>query len=184
MTLATRVVSEVATWMGLVPLVWLALLHVRGTGRDRGWWWLAIAFAVSWMADTVAHWVSPDAVGNMYPLLQAAIVALVLLGRDAALLIGGLVLVGIVAAAVPVKVDLLLRTVAWGSSSYLAWNRWELGLLRTALLVSFGLALVAWYAYAAWPGWTTWLVYQGVRAVGIALFCRAAVTPVALGVVR
>lgn len=179
MTLA-RVVSEVAAEMGLVPLAWLVWLRLRGRSPGLAWWWLAAAFFVSWLADTAALWVNPDLVGNLYPVTQAALVGAVLLDRlEAAEFAFALFVVALVAVfwRGPLGIDVFLRTVAWGSVAVLAWQYHALWRLRDALLVSFGVGLVAWWWYALAPGWLTWGFYQVVRAVGIALFCAAAASP-------
>lgn len=177
----------IAHHMALIPLAWLAGLRARGRRRDAAWWWLAGAFAVSWLADTAAHWVDPWLIGLVYPVSQSALVAAVLLDRrEAAKLLAVLLLIG-VGAALWHGVqgpDVLLRTVAWGAIAGIAFDRWELGRLRMSLLVTFGLGLIAWMGYAIWPGWTSWLVYQGARAFGIGLFCWAAFRPVALSLSR
>jgi hypothetical protein len=175
-----RVVSELAAEMGLIPLVFLAVRQVRGQRAGAAWWWLALAFAVSWLADTAALFVDPDLVGNLYPVTQAALVGAVLLDRlDAMRLAVALVIVGVVAVLWhgPLGIDVLLRTVAWGSVAWIAWERPALGRLRDCLVVAFGAGLVAWWWYAFAPGWWSWGVYQGVRLLGILLFCGAAARP-------
>lgn len=179
-----RAVGEAAHWVGLVPLVWLGLLTAAGQSRGAAWWWLAGAFAVSWIADTAAHWVDPARVSLVYPVTQTALVGAVLLERRAAgLLTALLVTVGLVAAWMG-GLDVLLRTVAWGAIVGIVWDRPALGRLRTALLTSFGLGLACWWAYALSPGWMTWGALQGVRALGLLLFCWAAYQPVNLKVAR
>lgn len=173
-----RVVSELAAEMGLVPLVWLVWLRFRGRQSGIAWWWLATAFVVSWLADTAALWVNPDLVGNLYPITQAALVGAVLLDRlEAAQFAVGLGLVAIVAVLWrgPLGIDVLLRTVAWGGVGGLAWQ--TPARVRTSLLVTFGLGLLAWWGYALDPSWPTWLLYQATRAGGIVLFCMAASDP-------
>lgn len=165
--------------MALVPLVWLGGLHWRGHRRGTEWWWLAGVFAVSWFADTAAHWVNPDLVGNVYPVSQAALVGFVFLTRrDAMRLLAVLLVVGLLAVLWrgPLGVDVMLRTVAWGAVAGIVYDR-PIGRLRIALLVAFGLGLVTWYGYALWPGWWSYGVYQATRAGGIALFCWAAMRP-------
>jgi hypothetical protein len=177
-TLATRIVSEVASEMGLVPLLWLVALHTRGRRQDVALWWLAGAFAVSWVADTAALWVDPWLVSLVYPLSQVAIVgAVFLLRADAITLIAALLTVGLAAAIVNGKPDVLLHTAAWGAAAGIVADRWELGRLRTALLVYFALGWLCWIGYAIWPGWWSWGLLQASRAAGIALFCWASVTP-------
>lgn len=166
--------------MALVPLLWLAWLHWRGRDPGLAFWWLAGAFAVSWLADTAAHFANPWVVSKVYPVSQAAIVGMVFLSRrDAMLLIVVLALVGILDVLwIGIgDFDILLRTVAWLSVVGIVWPLRQLGRLRTSLLVYFGLGLAMWWGYAIWPGWTSWLGYQGVRAIGILWFCLAALTP-------
>jgi hypothetical protein len=171
---------EVTHWMALVPLAFLAWRHVTVTRSDAAYWWLALAFSVSWLADTAAHWVSPDLVGNLYPQLQAALIAAVFLQRREAWFVTvslaavSLVIVALDGAA---GFDVLLRSVAFATVCGVVLDRWALGPLRTALLVYFGAGLIAWYAYAAWPSWATWGVYQSMRALGLVLFCLAARDP-------
>jgi len=176
----SRIVSEVAAEMGLVPLAWLAWLHVTARRRDPAWWWLAGAFGVSWLADLFALWVDPWFIGTIYPVSQAGIIGAVFLSRQDAIRFA-LVLVGIAGASIVLRggegPDVLLRTVAMLGVAGIVWDRWSLGRLRTALLVYFGLGLVAWWWYVGWPGWPSWLVYQGTRAVGIAFFCAASLRP-------
>lgn len=163
--------------MALLPLLWLALVRPRS---DGSFWWLAAAYAISWLADTAAHWVAPWVISLAYPVTQSVLVSAVLLERrDATRFAICLALIG-VAAAFWQGVngpDLLLRTVAWGSVAVVVYERQALDRLRLALLVSFGLGLLCWMGYAAWPGWTSFAIYQGVRLTGILLFCAAVVHP-------
>lgn len=147
---------------------------------DAAWWWLAGVFGVSFLADSAAHWINPMVVGKAYPLMQAVLVALIFRARGQAVhVLGLLTLVTLVACwwQGPTGPDVLLRTVAWGTIIGLAWPRWELGLLRGALLVTFGCGLLTWYGYTLWPGWASWGVYQSTRVVGSLIFCLAALRP-------
>lgn len=166
---------EVAHHMALIPVVWLTAQRET----RRAWWWLAAAFGISWLADWLGHWVNPWTVGMIYPVSQAAIIGAVLLNRDAArvfvLTLAGIAAVAVLAGGAQGP-DWLLRSASWGSVAVIAWNRPALGILRLALLVSFGLGLVAWIGYSVSPGWETWGVYQTLRAVGLILFCWAAVS--------
>lgn len=171
---------EVAHQMALLPLLSLWLLWGAKQDRNVAWWWVAMAFAVSWVADSASHLLPPWVISLAYPVTQAALVGAVLLERrDALLLTVCLGILGIGAATWgdlhgP---DLLLRTAAWGSIAVVAYERKALDRLRVSLLVSFGLGLVCWMGYAAWPGWTSWSLYQGVRLAAILIFCSAAVRP-------
>ena len=164
--------TEWAHLLGLVPLLWLVL---SGRRHPAAWWWLAAAYGISFLADSAAHWLNPDIVGNLYPLSQAAIIGLVLLPRqDAAHFLGLLMVTSVVALGWqgPTGRDVLLRTVAWGGVVGMAWITTGPG--RSALLVSFGLGLLAWWCYAVDPGWATWSEYQALRVVGTVMFCWAA----------
>lgn len=155
--------------MGLVPVLWLALRKERRVE----WWWLAGVFGVSWLADTAAHWVNPWLVSAVYPVAQAGIVGAVFLSRrEAALLVAVLVWVGVLSAGWGTVPDLLLRTVAWLAVVGIVWPL-PLGSLRVALLLAFGLGWLCWVGYQFAPGWTSWGVYQGVRAVSLGWFCLA-----------
>jgi hypothetical protein len=175
-TLAVAVVSEVACEMALVPVVWLTGRTLRGYRPGAAYWWLAGAFAVSWLADTAAHWTDPWLVGLVYPVSQAALIGAVLLDRSEATLLVWVLVWTAIAAALWEHVqgpDVLVRTVAWGSVTGLAYERPALGMLRRALLVSFGLGWLCWLAYALAPGWSSWGAYQAVRLAGLLLFCAA-----------
>jgi hypothetical protein len=171
------VLPELAHHMGLVPLFWLALLGQR---RGVEWWWLALAFAVSWVADTVVHYYGhPWAVSAVYPVTQAAIVGAVFLTPwHTRLFVGALMLCGVLAVTLEgtTKPSLILHTVAWLSIVAIV-SPLPIGRLRLALLTSFGIALVAWVLFTLWTTWLSWSLYQGVRAVGIGLFCWASLRP-------
>jgi hypothetical protein len=180
MLLAVRIVSEVASEMALFPLAWLGVLRSRKRAPGIAWAWLAGAFAVSWIADTAALWVDPWVVGAVYPVSQAALVGAVFLHRrDVMMFVVVLIAVGIVdvfshGVEDP---DILLRTVAWLGVMGIVWQLPQLEKLRTSLLVTFGLGWLCWMGYAAFPGWTSWGIYQTARLAGILLFCRAATDP-------
>lgn len=179
--------TEVTHWMGLVPLTWLVALRVTGRPRDVAYWWIALAFSVSWIADTLAHWVNPDVAGNLYPLTQAALIGATLLTKtDRWFFLLVLTNVGIGAVFFGARYDVFLSTVAFGTITGIVWDRPALGWLRASLLAYCGLGLVAWWAYSAFPwftvwpierGWFTWGLYQACRAAGLALFCYACLHP-------
>jgi hypothetical protein len=154
--------------MALIPILWLALQRER----RRVWWWLACVFLVAWVADLASHWVDPWLIGTVYPFSQAALVAMILLEREAArFLIASLAVFAllIIAHNGVSGPDLLFRVLAWGSICLMA--RAAPPQVQVVLTISFGLGLIAWASYALQPGWATWGAYQGVRAVGIAVFC-------------
>lgn len=157
--------------MALLPLAWCL---VRGE-RRQAWWWIAGSFAVSWLADTAAHWGNPWPPAAVYPVSQAAIVGMVLLERWQAMLLATvLAVVGIVGVLWEgvLGPTVFLQTVAAGAVVWIVWPR-PLGRLRVTLLTAFGGTALAWIGYVLMPGWTSWGAYQGVRAVSIALFCWA-----------
>jgi hypothetical protein len=163
-------VFEVAHQMAVLPLAALAWRRPKAPAL----WWLAGVFVVAWLADYGKHvGISPLLTSWVYPISQAGLVLAVLLPRRLALLaLTWVVFVGIVGllwghGRGP---DLILRAGAWGAIIAVLWPHRELGLLRTALLVYFGVGLLAWAGYTAVPGWTSWGVYQGIRAAGIGLF--------------
>jgi hypothetical protein len=171
------------TFLGLVPLAWLSGMQISGHRRGAEWWWLAAAFGVSFVADVVAYFLAPPArwvTIVTYPVSQAALVSFVFLTRrDTRIFLGTLLVVGVIAVLWrgvrgP---DILLATVAFGGVAGIVIDRWALGHLRTALLVYFGVGLVAWWCFAARPGLWSWSVYQCTRAAGIGLFCYAATRP-------
>jgi hypothetical protein len=163
--------AEVAHHLGLVPLAWLAIKRVR----DTAYWWLGMAFGVSWIADTLAHFMGQSRVSLAYPVSQAALIGAVFLTRKDAWQLVGILLSAAIAALLFSGWDLLLHTIAWGSIVGIMWDKWQLGHLRTSLLVTFGLGLLAWWGYVAHPGWTTWLLFQSCRLVGTLVFCYAVV---------
>jgi hypothetical protein len=170
----------IAHHMALLPLVWLGWLRVRGKRLDVAWWWLAGAFAVSWLADTAAHFTDAWVIGAVYPVSQAALVCFVFLSRDDAMKVVLVLMVVGIADIIWHGVDspdILLRTVAWLSVVGIVWPLRQLGRLRASLLVAFGIGWWCWMIYAISPGWWTWGVYQLARLAGILLFCWAATSP-------
>jgi hypothetical protein len=177
MTGATRAVSEVASEMALLPMLTLAWLHVTERHRDPSLWWIAGAFGISFLADTAALWVDPKTVSAVYPISQAALVGAVFLSRtDADRLLAALIVTGMASLLWhgADHLDVLLHTVAWGTVTGLALTR-ATGLLRASLVSAFGLGLVAWWSYVVAPGWTSWGALQSARALGLILFCIAAI---------
>lgn len=164
--------------LGLVPLAWLAALHAGGWRRSSLWWWVAAAYGVSFVADAVAlsGWRDPWWVSASYPVSQAGIVGLVLLGpQDAIRFLVALIAAAIVGSLLsPSAGTLPLRTLAWGAITLLAWPRRDVGALRAALLVSFGVGLGAWWCFVLWPSLGTWALHQGTRILGTGLLCWAA----------
>lgn len=167
------------TLLGLVPLLALAWLHVRGVKRGAAWWWLAGAFGVSFLADVASLLWGHPLISQAYPLLQAGLFAAVLVPR--AWTTG---IVGVFALASGVSLvtrrgeglDLLLHLVAWFTVAVLAWARLPDGWLRVTLAVGFACLAWAWCAFVAWPGFPTWGAMQAVRVAMAVGFCYAAST--------
>lgn len=160
--------------MALIPLLWLVLTQTR----EPTWWWLGASFALSWLADTLAHAIDPGFVSAIYPVGQAMIVGALLLERpDARRFVIAIALAGIAAIAVEgFAPSRFLRTVAWLSLAALAFELPKTP-LRVLLLTAFGAGWLAWLGYTIVPGWVTWGVYQIVRAMSIAMFCWASRSP-------
>lgn len=184
------VVTEVFHWMALAPLAWVLCVRALDRPLDDAYAWIALGFAVSWFADIAPHYGVPAlAAALVYPVTQSALVARVFLTRnDAWFLLLVLTNVAIAAALLSrgTTPDVLLTTVAFGAVAGIVLDRPALGWLREALLVYFGLGVIAWWAYVLCPweafppferGWMTYSVYQGTRFVGLALFCVACVYP-------
>lgn len=177
-------IAEVAHWMALIPLVWLTWLGFRGASRDVAWWWIATAFAVSWFADTAAHF-TPQAnnawLSLVYPVSQTAIVGAVLLPRRRAVgllaVLIGTSIVAILWHGVEMP-DVVLRSVAWLAVVAIVWSERALpSRLRLCLAVYFGLGLVTWLVHVRWLIVPTWYPYQATRLAGLVLFCWATAQP-------
>jgi len=157
--------------MALLPLLWLGLLWYYGQRRSPLWWALAIVLAVSWLADTLAHFVDPWIVSAIYPLVQALLLSVVLLPRRdlhhvAAVLLGiGALTLWLGGTTHP---EVIGRTIAWTAVLVVAWPHQA---IRWPVVITFGLGWLGWIAYSLHPGWTTWGAFQGIRAVGLGSFC-------------
>lgn len=165
-------VANLAMWLALVPFAWLL---VTRRDADRSWWWMAVGFGVSLLAD-VGGWLGYGReASQVYPLLQAAVFLLVLLPRRAVEWLVALCLVA-VSASIALRhaegLDVLLRVVAFGLVAVAAVQVKHFA-LRYALLTYFGGGTVAWLWYVCDPGWMTWGLLQGTRMVGIGAWCYA-----------
>lgn len=174
---------EIARWAGLAPLGWLLALHVAGRTRTVSVWWLASGFAVSWVADSIVLALPRDhpagwMISAIYPATQASIMgAAIIYRRERAVLFAILAHAAACASILLHGVEgpeYASRILAWGTIAVVAWNFWQLGTLRLALLVYFGAGLLAWIVHTEWLIVATWYPYQLARVVGIALFCLAA----------
>lgn len=166
--------------LGLVPLLWLVGLAFQRDQHDAAWWWLAAAFGVSFVADTLALFINPIVSGYIYPLLQGSIIGAVLLSRSDAATFGLVLGVTALAALAVLGIGgyVPLHVVASLGVTGIAYHYRRLpSLLRWSLLVSFGVGCAAWLLYAEHITWTTWGLYQLTRVAGTALFCAAALHP-------
>lgn len=174
---------QIAQWMALLPMAALLVLHCTGRARDLSWWLLASAFAVSWIADSLVLSWPPNAragwmIAAIYPAMQASIVGAVLIGRRTRAI--GFAVVAHLAAFASILLhgvegpEYASRILAWGTIAVVAWRFWQLGALRTALLIYFGGGLVTWIVHTEWLVVATWWPYQGSRLVGLCWFCYAA----------
>lgn len=167
------ILGSVAWTLGLVPALWLAGLAGRRRSLPPWTWAMAGGFGVSWIADAIARWVGAGPVSQVYPVMQAAVFTAVLVPRHWAENVIALFLLAASASIVMrqgIGLDILLHVLAWGTVAGLAWRYTAHG-LRGALLVYFGLGVLAWLGYVVWPGWGSWLTYQGTRAVGLGWWC-------------
>lgn len=180
--------SLVAWHIALAPFAWLTWQVITNQPTPADVWWIAGVFGVSWLADCAARWLDPNVIGNIYPLSQAALIGMVVLqARYADWLLTFLIVTALVAVfwRGADGQDVFFRTVAWGAIVGMAYTTTDLGRYRTMLLATFGLGLVTWIAHVAYVeahpllhgGAPTWYVYQGTRALGIALFCWATTGP-------
>lgn len=168
--------GEIAHQMGLVPLAWLTALWSAGRNPCARWWGLAVAFAVSWVADWAGHVGATFPVGPAYVTLQAGLIVWLLVPHPWAwrfIAVLGVTALTTILRAEPGP-DILVHTIAWGGLVGLLCWRSGLGRLRLTLAIAFGAGLVAWWGYIIAPGWPTWLTFQGVRATSLGLFCWAA----------
>lgn len=166
-------ITEVTHHMALLPVLWLGVLAYYGQRRGVLWWTVALVLGVSWLADTAAHWVNPWLVSALYPTVQALVLAAVLLPIPT-LWYFGAVMISTTVLAVSWHglghPDVFARTAAWAGLLLIAWPHRA---LRAPILVTFGLGWLGWLAYSIAPGWGTWGVFQGIRAIGLGSFCWA-----------
>lgn len=180
-TLGILAIREGSTALGVIPLAWLTVLRFRGQVRHAGWWRIALGFGVSFVVDVLAHFtkLGQPELSFVYPVAQVGLVcSAFLLLTQSSVLTAVLAAVAIASAVTGdvTKPELLLRSVAWLAVCGVVYDR-PVGRIRVALLVYFGLGLLPWYWFAATRSLPSMLAYQGVRALGIALFCSAAFRP-------
>lgn len=168
----------VSQWMVLFPLALLLYLHQRGESRNIAYWWIAGAYAVSWVADWLADLLPVQIPSLVYPIVQSAIVGAVLLSApDGRVFVWALCGLALVAIGFLPDLDVLLRTVAWLVISVAAWRAQTIGLTRAALLVTFGAGLIGWYAFLILQSVPSWYGYHLCWAVGVLLYCGAIWSP-------
>lgn len=167
-------IFAVALSVGLVPLAYLSLLRLLGTRWESASWWLAAAFAVSFVADVVGLMGHGALVSQVYLVTQAALFAAVLIPSRPALEWAVWLLLFTASLSVVARqgegLDVLLHVVAFASVSGLAWTL-AAGRLRLVLSVGFACLALAWVLYAAWPGWATWGAYHVTRLALAVGFC-------------
>ena len=176
-------IFEAAHCIGAVPILVLGALRLGGRPVPSAWWLMALAFGVSFVADTAVDLgMSPLVISQTYPVTQAALFLLILLPQaEAVAVIGGLLAVAAGSLWDPLLglrqgegLDFPLHAVAWGSIAAAAWHVLRPGWLRAALGMGFAALVVAWAGYVAVPGWWTWGGFQMVRAMQAAAFAVAA----------
>lgn len=162
----------VAHWLGAIPVLWL----VGRREQDVRWWWIGLGYAVSFLADSLSHWAPHPLIYNAYPLSQAGLILVALTPRFAPRLTIGLTVIGclsIVTLGVP---NLwALHLAAWGLVAVIGWRCTEW--LRLALVMSFGIGLVAWSLTQLSPGWPAWIAFQSTRLLGTLALCVAMTVP-------
>jgi hypothetical protein len=175
----------VSQGMALLPLAWLATGEAWGQRRIASLWWIAVAFGVSWVTDSVAGMLEPAdrwAPTLIYPIVQTGLIAaaLILQRRIAVLLmldLGAIALTAIVWRGLHAP-DVILHSAASLAVIAIVIDRRELpALLRASLLIYFGLGLVAWLVHVYWLVVATWYAYQAVRLAGLVTFSIACLKP-------
>jgi hypothetical protein len=153
---------------GAWPLVRVGTLIRQRPPLDVSWLWMALAFAVSFVADTASLFGAWSVVSQTYPLMQGALFALALLpsrvaGRVVALLLA------VAGASVAVRhgqgVDVALHVAAWLSVAVMAWWRVPDFALRWTLVLGFVGMAATWTAYALAPDTVVSALMQTVRVV-------------------
>ena len=153
----------------IMPLVAVCVCHARGRRCDDVTWLLATAIAVSFVANTLAFFANIGwELGHYYPALQISIVVFALSKARTfrVMVIGGLVILSVLSAIqiAPADPEVVVRVGGAILVCFMVWPKHELGMLRTAILVYFGIgaivqltqplvartspeALVLWYGY-------------------------------------
>jgi hypothetical protein len=128
---------------------------------------MAMAFAVSFVADTASLFGAWPVVSQTYPLAQGALFALALLPSRVAVRVVALLL-AVAGASVTVRhghgVDVALHVTAWLSVAGMAWWRVPEFSLRWTLVLGFGGMAATWAAYTVAPDVMIYAAFQAVRA--------------------
>lgn len=166
--------------LGALPLLALAGMRVAGRRVGSAWWWLAVAFGVSCIADLVdalVPGVTHPLVSQLYPLSQAAIVLFVLLPTPHAIAVV-LTLFAVSGASLAIRggtgLDLALHILAWSAVAKAAYRVLSPGVLRNTLLYGFGALVVTWTWFYLTPTFAAWGALQAVRLAMAAGFAWAA----------
>ncbi len=172
--------ATVTHFVGIVPLLWCIGLALHRGLMASEWWIMAAAYGVSWVADSVALGPNRIIAYNCYVMLQSGLIAAVLAPKRAALeIVTAFALVGMGSVLLLGPTNLVpLHTVCWLSLAVLALWR-TVGLLRSALLASFGLGLLLWFWFQQSPTFTTLGAYQCTRILGTTLLLWAMTRPFA-----
>lgn len=161
--------------LGVVPLVAMQGVHFAGGWRPRVWWALAVAFAVSFVADVAAWAWSPALVSQVYLVSQAGLFLLALAPRYASVGFAAVLAAAgwSLASRRGEGLDVALHVTAYAVVAVAAWASAVPRALRLTLATGFAALAVAWVGYVASPGWWTWGAYHGVRAAMAAAFVVA-----------
>lgn len=160
--------------LGAVPLACLLVVHFRGGWRERSWWLMAVAFAVSFVADALSLVVGHGMMSQVYIFSQAALFAYVLAGQRVAVTFGALLLAS-AGASIALRhgegLDVVLHTVAWGGVAGLANGSAH----KAAPVLAYGFAglVLAWWGYVAYRTTEWWYVFQAVRLALTVGWCVA-----------
>lgn len=157
--------------MALLPLLWLGCLAFYRQSRSALWWTLALVLGVSWMADTAAHWLDPWIISRTYPLVQALALGIVVLPEPRVWRLLLVLVSAWLVSAATVGPDIVTHTVAWTSIVLMVWPPRDR--VQRAMALIFAGTWLGWMAYTIAPGWWSWGAYQGLRAVGLGVFCWA-----------
>ena len=168
-----EVVSAVGIATGLLPLAWLSGLRVGGIRRAPSWWLMALAFAVSFVADVASFKTGHALMSHLYLVTQGGLFAFALAPTR---VVDRFVPFLLVAAGVSLGwrqgdgVDWLLHTVTCGGVVWLAWRNVSRETLARTMMLGFTLLALSWgwYSYSCAAGdyptaVAVWEVHIGVR---------------------